>query len=84
MAGLRVAVQKDHRVALAGDEIMQPHAVDVGKTIPRRLCRRRTRQNHQRDQKRKNNRAAALETGRSPEKLRHKLNSSTRWNGRGV
>ena len=30
VAGLRVAVQQDHRLALAGGEIVKPDAVDLG------------------------------------------------------
>ena len=52
VAGLGVAVQQDHRLAVAGGEIVEPDAVDVGEAAldgRHLLCSRRSRQAESRD-----------------------------------
>jgi hypothetical protein len=50
MAGLREAVQEQHGLSLAGDEIMQPHAVHLGVSALRGLSRGANRQPYNRRQ----------------------------------
>ena len=42
MAGFGVAMQEHHRVTFAGDQIMQPHAVDFGEAASGHLLRFRS------------------------------------------